>query len=44
MGGGTSIVVPGGHEEDLAALTAIYDHYVVSTLVSFDLERSTAEQ
>jgi len=33
-----------GREEDLAALTRIYNHYVVHTPITFDVEPFTVEQ
>lgn len=39
-----TVTVRAGRPDDLAALTDIYNHYVVNTHVTFDLEPFTVEQ
>jgi phosphinothricin acetyltransferase len=38
------VTIRAGRQDDLAALTAIYNHYVEHTHVTFDLELFTVEQ
>lgn len=43
-GSGEDVLIRPGVEADLAAITAIYNHYVVHTHVTFDLEPFAVEQ
>ena len=38
------VTLRAGRDDDLPALTAVYNHYVVNTHVTFDIEPFTAEQ
>ena len=44
VGSGTDVLVRRGRESDLARINEIYNHYVLTTAVTFDIEPITMEQ
>lgn len=40
----TEVLVRAGREDDLDALTALYNHYVLNTAVTFDTDAFTSEE